>query len=49
MAIALDHFIVSCRNKKAAAQLLGELLGMPWAEPGIGPYAPVTTLHTSIP
>lgn len=41
MAIALDHFIVSCRNKKAAARLLGELLGVPWAEQGIGPFAPV--------
>lgn len=41
MAIELDHFIVSCRNKAAAARQLGELLGVPWAESGIGPFAPV--------
>jgi catechol 2,3-dioxygenase-like lactoylglutathione lyase family enzyme len=41
MAIELDHFIVSCRNKAAAARQLGELLGVPWAESGLGPFAPV--------
>jgi hypothetical protein len=41
MAIQLDHFIVSCRNKAASAKMLGELLGVPWAEQGIGPFAPV--------
>lgn len=41
MTIQLDHFIVSCRNKAAAARQLGELLGVPWAESGIGPFAPV--------
>lgn len=41
MAVQLDHFIVSCRNKAAAARQLGELLGVPWAESGIGPFAPV--------
>lgn len=41
MTIELDHFIVSCRNKAAAARQLGELLGVPWAESGIGPFAPV--------
>ena len=41
MAIQLDHFIVSCRDNAAAARQLGELLGVPWAESGIGPFAPV--------
>lgn len=41
MAIQLDHFIVSARDKVAAAKLLGELLGVPWAPSGIGPFAPV--------
>ena len=41
MAIELDHFIVSARDKVAAARQLGELLGVPWAPSGLGPFAPV--------
>jgi len=41
MAIELDHFIVSSRDKVAAAKLLGELLGVAWAESGVGPFSPV--------
>jgi hypothetical protein len=41
VAIELDHFIVSAHDKVAAAKLLGELLGVPWAPSGIGPFAPV--------
>ena len=41
MPIHLDHFIVSSRNQIASAKLLGELLGVPWAESGIGPFSPV--------
>lgn len=41
MAIELDHFIVPCRDKVAAAKRLGELLGVPWAPSGLGPFAPV--------
>ena len=41
MAIELDHFIVSSRDKVAAAKLLGELLGVAWAETGVGPFSPV--------
>lgn len=41
MTIQLDHFIVPSHNKVAAAKLLGELLDVPWAESGIGPFAPV--------
>ena len=41
MAIELDHFIVSSRDKVAAAKLLGELLGVAWAATGVGPFSPV--------
>ena len=41
MTIELDHFIVSCRDQVASAKLLAELLGVPWAESGIGPFSPV--------
>lgn len=41
MTIELDHFIVSSRNKVASAKLLGKLLGVPWAETGVGPFSPV--------
>ena len=41
MTIALDHFIVPSRNKNASAKLLAELLGVPWAETGVGPFSPV--------
>jgi hypothetical protein len=41
MTVQLDHFIVPSRNKVAAAKLLGDLLGVPWAESGLGPFAPV--------
>ena len=41
MTIELDHVIVSARNPRAAAQRLGELLGVRWAASGIGPFSPV--------
>lgn len=41
MTIQLDHFIVPSRNQIAAAKLLAELLGVPWAETAIGPFSPV--------
>jgi catechol 2,3-dioxygenase-like lactoylglutathione lyase family enzyme len=41
MALHLDHLTVPCRDKAASARLLAELLGVPWAEAGIGPFAPV--------
>ena len=41
MAIFLDHILVPCRNKIASAKVLAELLGVPWAESGAGPFAPV--------
>jgi hypothetical protein len=41
MTIHLDHTIVPSHNKIASAKLLAELLGVPWAETGAGPFAPV--------
>jgi catechol 2,3-dioxygenase-like lactoylglutathione lyase family enzyme len=41
MTIHLDHTIVPSRHKAASAKLLGELLDVPWAETGVGPFAPV--------
>ena len=41
MTIHLDHAIVPSRNKVASAKLLAELLAVPWAETGAGPFAPV--------
>lgn len=41
MSIQLDHTIVPSRDRKAAAELLAHLLGVPWAESGVGPFCPV--------
>lgn len=41
MAIELDHAIVVARDRKAAAQLLAEILDVPWAEDGVGPFSAV--------
>jgi catechol 2,3-dioxygenase-like lactoylglutathione lyase family enzyme len=41
MTIELDHVIVSAQDRRAAAKRLGELLGVRWAESGIGPFSPV--------
>lgn len=41
MTIHLDHVMVPCRDKVASARLIAELLGVPWAQTGIGPFAPV--------
>ena len=41
MKVELDHTIVPSRDKVAGARLLGQLLGVPWAPSGIGPFAPV--------
>ena len=31
MKVELDHTLVPSRDKAAAARMLGELLGVPWA------------------
>ncbi|MGR8942240.1 MAG: VOC family protein [Gammaproteobacteria bacterium] len=41
MTIQLDHFIVPSHNKVASAKRLADLLGVPWAKSGPGPFAPV--------
>jgi len=41
MAIHLDHLLVPARNRVAAARLLAQLLDVPWAESGVGPFSPV--------
>jgi catechol 2,3-dioxygenase-like lactoylglutathione lyase family enzyme len=41
MAVQLDHFLVPTRDRVASAKFLGELLGVPWAESGVGPFSPV--------
>lgn len=39
--IALDHLIVPCRDRRAAAERLAAILGVPWSERGVGPFCPV--------
>jgi catechol 2,3-dioxygenase-like lactoylglutathione lyase family enzyme len=41
MTIELDHTIVSARDQRAAARRLAEILGVPWAPTGAGPFSPV--------
>ena len=43
MTIHLDHVLVPSRDKLRAARLLADLLGVPWSDKGIGPFAPVYT------
>jgi len=39
--VELDHLIVPARDRRAAAESLAAILGVPWAETGIGPFCPV--------
>lgn len=41
MSVQLDHLIIPARDRKASAELLATLLGVPWAESGVGPFSPV--------
>lgn len=41
MAIELDHFIVSARDRKAAARQLAQLLDVDWAETVFGHFSAV--------
>jgi catechol 2,3-dioxygenase-like lactoylglutathione lyase family enzyme len=41
MSVELDHALVSARDKRASAELLAFILGVPWADMGIGPFCPV--------
>lgn len=37
----LDHLIVPARDMRKSAQVVATLLGVPWAEAGVGPFCPV--------
>jgi len=40
--IRLDHAVVPSRDRKTGAQLLAEILDVPWsAETSVGPFSPV--------
>jgi catechol 2,3-dioxygenase-like lactoylglutathione lyase family enzyme len=41
MAIELDHTIVPSHSAAQSAQRLAELLDVPWAPSGAGPFSPV--------
>jgi len=42
MPAQLDHLIVPSKSRVAAARLLSQILGVPWAEQAaIGPFSPV--------
>lgn len=41
MTVELDHTIVPARDRYASAQLLAAILGVAWAESGVGPFCPV--------
>ena len=41
MPIELDHTIVPSHHAAASAKRLAELLDVPWAETGVGPFSPV--------
>jgi len=41
MTIELDHLMVPSADRLAGASKLAGLLGVPWSETGIGPFAPV--------
>jgi catechol 2,3-dioxygenase-like lactoylglutathione lyase family enzyme len=39
--VQLDHMIVPCRDRRAAAELLARILAVPWGESGVGPFTAV--------
>jgi catechol 2,3-dioxygenase-like lactoylglutathione lyase family enzyme len=41
LPIHLDHVLIPVRDRVASARLLASLLGVPWAESGVGPFSPV--------
>lgn len=41
MGIELDHLIVPSRDRRAGAERLASILGVPWSETGVGPFCPV--------
>ena len=41
MQIQLDHSLVSARDRRASAELLANILEVPWSTTGVGPFCPV--------
>jgi catechol 2,3-dioxygenase-like lactoylglutathione lyase family enzyme len=41
VSIQLDHVIVPARDRRASAELLATLLGVPWSAAGVGPFCAV--------
>jgi len=41
MSVQLDHTMVLARDKRACAELLAFILGVPWSQTGVGPFCPV--------
>jgi hypothetical protein len=41
MTVQLDHTIVQSWDRRAAAERLATILGVTWAESGVGPFCPV--------
>lgn len=41
MNVQLDHTTAFAHDRKAAAELLAAILGVPWSETGVGPFCPV--------
>jgi len=41
MAIRLDHLMIPAKDKAAAAECLARILGVPWAQATVGPFAAV--------
>jgi catechol 2,3-dioxygenase-like lactoylglutathione lyase family enzyme len=41
MAVELDHLLVPARNRQSAAELLAELLAVPWGPSALGPFTAV--------
>ena len=41
MSVELDHMIVPSRNSEAAAELLANVLDVPWGKSGAGPFCAV--------
>ncbi|WP_370599869.1 VOC family protein [Pseudomonas nitroreducens] len=41
MSVELDHLLVPAADKLAAARQIAELLDVPWAREGVGPFVPV--------
>lgn len=41
MSVQLDHINVPAKDRRTAAKSLATILGVPWAESGVGPFCPV--------